>query len=1709
VAVVAYLPLFATRRGLLTDDTKIYLYLDPAHLIATAASMWNSDVGFGTVTHQNIGYLLPMGPYYWATKALGVPEWMAQRFWLGSLLFLAALGVRKCAQELGLTRWAGWYAAVPYMLTPYILVNLDRTSAILMPWAGLGWMMVFTIRAARRNDYRNPALFALVVALVGGVNATSILMVGFAPLLYLLFAARTGEIPWRRCWWVMVRIGILSLLVSIWWIAGLWAEGKYGINILRFTESFVTVTYTSTSSEVFRGLGYWYFYGRDALQPWTLSSLSYVTGRIVPTASFVVPLVGFVAALCTRWRYRLFAAATAFVGVVVAVGAYPIQQPPPFGFVFKFLALHTTAALAMRSSNRVVPIVVLGLALLTAAGAQAARQRRPRLSLVGGAVFLAVVGVGLLPLFEGHALSTNLSFPDRLPAYVTRAAHALDQGPSTSSVLGLPGEDFAYYRYGTAGDSVWPGITDRPWISSQVQLAGEPASINLVRGLDSTLQNGVADPSSIAPIARLLDAGNVLVQMDQQYERFNSPLPSYMWNLVHPMPRGLRLVKVYGPRTTFQAVDGPYIDEAILGLPIGYQFPRSLAILKVAHPRTLVRTESRAAPQIVAGDGEGLVTMAETRLLDSQRAILFDGSSTRAEVRAAARQPGAWLVLTDSNQRRLDSYGTLGSTEGYVEQAHEVPLVGASGEESLPTFPHPPKGSQTVALMKGLARVGASGYGNVITNNPEDQPFEAVDGNIYTAWEVSAFSPAIGQFFQMTASRPHVIHHLLIVQPQSVTQNRTITSIGISIDGGPQVVRSLGRASTTPTGQVVTIPRTRGRTIRLTILDDSDHDLHLPQASGVGFAEVDVHGFGPATRGLLLPTSLLKAAGAAAATDRLSIVTNRLRAATVPPRIDAELALLRYFDLPYAREFRVGGLANLNPAASDDLIDRLVGRHPGTGVSIKSAESSSRLTGSLNNMAWDAFDDNPSTAWESRFHVGPGEWLREQLTQPITLSTFKVTVINDGYHMIPTAMSVSNGTTTEQFALPISMASPTGHLNTEQSFTVNVPPLTGSTFTYTITKIKVVQVIDRVNGGPNYPSFAIADIDVPGVTPGVTPPHFDTGCRTDLLSVDGHPVPIRVTGSTAHALDQGEMSFATCTAADVSVPEGRDVIASEAGAVSGVNINNVVLTSTGTIAGPPVAVESRPASWYGRTVVRSTVGPTDAGRWLVLAQSYANGWHAYIGGHDLGRPTLIDGASMGWRLPRHIDGTQSVAFVWKPQQVIFLSLLLSGAALLLTLYLAITDRPRRRRVLGAYEQPADATPELTWSADPAIARPRVLYATALLVALAVSPFAVPPLLGATWLWLRRRRFGWGLMAGAVTLALAGVVITVHATQGSIQRDISWPSHVDYANTAMWLALGLWMLAIVGTTLARSRGDAPAQPVPTPVAPDIATEPPAITDAAPIAPLPAPRRRGLNIPVTVEPAETNTLREITTIPLGGLSRSLFLLRTVLKNRHQPEEWQSILTEDSINQIVGKTPIFNRRVLDISDSSATHAMVLIERGAHVTTMRRQAPATRRSHAAHVASSGVEGELEFTPNHIPAPDFQFDLVFATNVLSCVPDPARLLDELVRVTRVGGTIYIQNVMWNSLLGGRETSPWHLVSGGLARRHYARRHGQEPFNRFGVNFFKLTPRRLMRLLRRRRDIAIYLAGPRFLPMKWGWTLRVPILRNLVIQDLVVAVERR
>jgi arabinofuranan 3-O-arabinosyltransferase len=164
LAGLAYIPFLAVRPGVVTPDTKTYLYLDPGRFLSQVAFLWNPTVGLGGVTHEYIGYLLPMGPFFGILSWLHVPVWIAQRLWIGSILFAAGYGILYLSRTLKLRGPGPVVAALAFMLSPYFLQYAGRISVILLPWAGLPYMVAFTILALRRGGWRMPALFAIVVA---------------------------------------------------------------------------------------------------------------------------------------------------------------------------------------------------------------------------------------------------------------------------------------------------------------------------------------------------------------------------------------------------------------------------------------------------------------------------------------------------------------------------------------------------------------------------------------------------------------------------------------------------------------------------------------------------------------------------------------------------------------------------------------------------------------------------------------------------------------------------------------------------------------------------------------------------------------------------------------------------------------------------------------------------------------------------------------------------------------------------------------------------------------------------------------------------------------------------------------------------------------------------------------------------------------------------------------------------------------------------------------------------------------------------------------------------------------------------------------------------------------------------------------------------------------------------------------------------------
>ncbi len=1471
LAVVATVPMLASRPGTVVDDTKTYLYLDPGRYVRQAASLWDPGVALGTVTHENIGYLLPMGPFYWAAAELHVPLWVAQRVWMAALLFAAGAGALYLCRVIGLTGPGRYVTALGFMFTPYVLQYAGRISVILMPWAGLPWMVAFVVLALRRGGWRYPALFALVVALVSGINASSILYVGIAPALWLPYAVVVArESTWRRAWGVAWKVGLLSALVSLWWAVGLQVEAAYGINVLKYTETVPATSGTSLASEIVRGLGYWYFYGSDRVGAWTQTSVAYTQNLWLMVASFAVPALAFAAAAVSRWRHRGYFVLVTVVGMILAVGPNPYTDPSAIGSVLKAIMVDTTAGLAMRSTDRASPLIILSLAMFLGGGVSALWARLPRTGLVVGGFAAAAVMAAATPLWTGGIVADGFTQPATPPLYVRQAAAALDRAHPGTRVYALPGNNFAAYRWGDTVDTVYPGLMTRPFVTHEQQIMGSVATADLLQAVDTPLQDGTIDWNTIGPMSSLMSAGDVLVQYDQAYERYDSPIPQQLAADLAVTPPGLTHPVDYG-RPSPNVPLLPHFDEATLARPPNQGWPAPLTTYTVDHPRPIVRTESTKTPLVVDGDASGIVNAASVGLLGSNPTVFYAGSlDLDATLRKDTLGAPADLVVTDTNRKQGYRWNSLNENTGYTETAAQGPDTEDPTDAPINLFPGAPADAQTTARLLGVSSVTASSYGSSITYLPENRPAAALDGNTQTAWLDDSFAQQIGQWWEVKLDQPRTLGSVTLVQPQTGDPDRWITRVTLTFDGGRPLVVPLGPRSRTSAGQTVTFPARTFTTLRLTVSGVGNADLQTPVSSrsSVGFAEVKLPGIS-ADETIAMPEDLLRSAGPASAHDRLSLIMTRLRGPGTPPRADVETSLARTFWLPTARTFSMTGTARISPLVPDDRIDRLVGRSsPPDGV--VAAYSLGRLPGDLRAGAVATLDGDPGTLWEPGFGVAhqAGQWLQYVLPGPVTLDHLDLKIAADGQHSVPTKVTVSVDGRSATVALPPVADSPVP--GSVVDVPITFPPLSGQSVRITVDDVRIENTLNYYSQTPIAMPIGIAEVGLPGVQAGTLPPIIPSSCRGDLLSVDGQPLWVSVTGATSAALSRQPLTVSLCgpDSAGLALGPGTHTLRSTLGQVSGFDIDQLALDSapgggamalaTATALQPPpataspaVRVDSQTATTIHLTV-DGLARPSDrAGTDLVLGESVNSGWAAtVVGGGSLGKPQLIDGYANGWRLgqpalgPGVHHGTVSLVLRWQPQRRVDLALIISVLAIVACLVLVLVPwgwirrRTGRRRVAGdgtegAVEEPARDAGLPDPHEAPVLARPfraeapaaplGVALATGLVTGVVAAAVAMPVaglavgIATVAALLVPRLRILLGLLA-VTGIAAAGVYTVVHQATFDVPPGGAWTLSYDAASRLAWagvvfLGADAVVEAVLGRRRAARSGTGPTVPVP--------------------------------------------------------------------------------------------------------------------------------------------------------------------------------------------------------------------------------------------------------------------------------------------------------
>jgi SAM-dependent methyltransferase len=235
------------------------------------------------------------------------------------------------------------------------------------------------------------------------------------------------------------------------------------------------------------------------------------------------------------------------------------------------------------------------------------------------------------------------------------------------------------------------------------------------------------------------------------------------------------------------------------------------------------------------------------------------------------------------------------------------------------------------------------------------------------------------------------------------------------------------------------------------------------------------------------------------------------------------------------------------------------------------------------------------------------------------------------------------------------------------------------------------------------------------------------------------------------------------------------------------------------------------------------------------------------------------------------------------------------------------------------------------------------------------------------------------------------------------------------------------------------------------------------------------------------------------PVGGLR----LLAAFRREQADPGSFYGLLARDSVALVARHAPLRGSHVVDVGGGAGYFADAFRDNGARCLLVEPD--------PAELCTRGAPGHASVIADGywLPLADASVDVCFSCNVLEHVRDPAGLIDEMIRVTRPGGLVYLSYTVWLSPWGGHESAPFHYLGGDYAMRRYARRHGRKPKNVYGETMFALSVGQVLSLVRRRADVGVVEARPRYYPRWCRFLIRLPGLRELLTWNLLLILRRQ
>ncbi len=1383
---LAYAVAFWQRPGWATSDTKIDLHVDPLRFLGDVASVWTPSSGLGEVhSAQYSGYLWPMAPFFAFFHELGLSAWVVQRLWYGLILALAAWGLLLLLDQLvGKPRGiVHVVAATFFVLNPYTVVFTARTTITLWGYAALPWLLLAVYHGVRtQRGWRGwwwPAAFALIfMSTGGGVNAAVVFYMALGPLLLMAYEPAIGHVRWRAAGGFFVKAVVLSTLASLWWISALLVHVRYGIDFLQYTEQPRTIWATNTISESLRLMGYWTSYIGNGYPlsrvPYFSDGSTMLYNVPVVGASLLLPALAILGFVWTRrWRYGPFFMALVLVGVTVMSAGYP--DGTPLRAAMEWIYYHVFVTRFLRTVDKAAPLVALGVAALLGLGARLLvsklrtlpRPRVRRVAIVAApAAFAALIVFAALPIFQGKAIDSQLTWK-AIPSPWKQAGSTLDHqlAPNSRAIV-LPGQIFAFYKWGGTVDAILPRLTGRPVAVRYETPYSDLHADDLLLTIDALVQQNRMYPGQLRPLLGLIGASAVVSATDDDTFRSGAVDPAVAAQGLST--QGLGAAQNFGPLHPLPAAEGDIDPTRMLPEVRMYKLPVG---------RGIVHVDPAGPETIVDGSADGLAELAAFGALPARAPILYAGDLKPGAIAQAAGR-GANIVVTDTNRRQvfLAQYSQQ-NTGGVLAATDAIDR----NEALIDPFTNIGADDETVSIVRG-ARYVSTPHVYGFQEYPEYGPLAAFSGNPSTPWVPEGDVPSYQRWIEVGFDHPRDVPYVDVLPLTGA--HGTVTSVDVdgrafpvgpgwtripidahmisklriqiahviqpSHHGGPGGLRQI-RIPGVHISQVLRVPVLTAKAL-------TGHDLTHSSLTYVFSRQT---GYDPLRR------------------DRYTDEPDQGHLSDVQ---DPETLISRVVFAPDVRSYAVDARVMPAPGASDSVLDRLSGLR-----GADSFTSSSRFQDQPQFRASSAFDGDPGTAWVGLWvrPYAPLPWIAWRTSRPLAVSHLQITPA-DLMVRRPTRVQLSwSGGRTPP--LPVGA-----------NGSVVLPhPVRARALRLTI--LAAAFPAGATSTQQQARAVGIGSLSVPGLRPVKVPRQgaLQSACGSVRVSVAGHVVPLRIGGTIAQ-LDAGDPLAAKSCAGRVQMPAGIQYINALPGSF---RVDFMRLRS-------PAPVPPAPAAGPGQVLTPGTIGHNTvsgvrvalkAPAWLVLGESFDTGWRATCNGRSLGPPLVIDGYANGWLAPA---GCQRVSFYFAPQTGVNRSYVISAVIVALLALLLIVVRPPRVR--------EDRPPLLDVGRPPrALPLPRAIPIAVILSLLLALIFArrtavvIAPML-AVILW---RGIGPRALAAAAAV-LTGVAIPIIYAVADI------PNHggfaFDYVVPLIWAHwVGVAAVILLGLscwyTLTAARG----------------------------------------------------------------------------------------------------------------------------------------------------------------------------------------------------------------------------------------------------------------------------------------------------------------